>query len=244
LPLNEARNIIKMIRTRVELPNFTPKGLVEEAVLAHNLRHMDMEQIDSDTAPWPEVVRAILRHLRHGYTDNDERLSSAGYDPGLRDELADSIAKSTFLKFPWLKKDPRPFVTATISPLVFDKASTDFAFMHGIENELVRAIQDLRRQPRTPEVRERIQDLSDTLTNVRAAIAQQSRLFEPARDNTPNSYLAVRSPERLGQYAFNGRDLPENYLDYVGYRCPNCNRAVKKTKQPRNFGQGRKLNAL
>lgn len=229
-----------MIRTRVELPNFTPKRLVEESVLAYNLRHL--EQLDSDTTPWPVLTSAILAHLRHGWTDNDEQLS-AGYDPALRDALAKRAEKAAFQRYPWLKKDPRPFTAPTVTQLAFDKAATYLTSLYGQVDQVNLAIRDLRRLPSTPETRKRIRDLSEVLTGMRDVIAEHNRLFAPTEPDTVGSYIAVRPPEKFGEYRFNGRSLAMNYLDFAGYRCPNCDYQILRTKRPINFGQGRKLNA-
>jgi hypothetical protein len=224
----------------MQLPNFTPKRLVEEAVIAHNLRHL--EQLDPVTAPWSVLTNVIVAYLRHAWTDNDQRLSGV-YDRELRDKLAAKVAKAAFQKFPWLREDPRPFPETTVTPLAFDEAATHLSYLYGLVDQLTAGIWDLRSLPSTPETRKRIRDLSEILTGTRDAIAEHDRLFAPAQPNEVNDYLAVRSPEKLGQYMFNGGGLAMNYLNFVGFDCPNCNYAVLVTKRPTSFGQGRKLSA-
>jgi hypothetical protein len=236
LPLKKVIKRLALMR----LPNFTPKRLVEEAVLSHNLRHQD--QVDEITTPWPVLTNVVLAYLRHVFTDHDQQLSHA-YDPELRDKLAAQVAKAAFQKYPWLRADPRPFPETAVSPLAFDEAATDLTDLYGQVDQVTRAIRDLRRQPTTPKIRTRIRDLSGILTGMRGAIADKSRLFTPNAPDTAGSYIAVRHPEHFGQYNFNGRNLDMNYLNFAGYKCPNCHYDVLVTKRPTSFGQGRKLNA-
>jgi hypothetical protein len=225
-----------MIRT---LPNFTLRYLVEKALTAHNLRHL--EQLDLDTTPWPHVVNVVVAYLRHNFTDHDQQLSHA-YDPKLRDKLAAQVARAAFQKYPWLREDPRPFPETPVR-LAFDEAATELSELYEMVDQLTRAISDLRRQPPTPEIRTRLKDLSGILAGARNAIADKSKLFTPNPPDTIGGYIAVRHPESLGEYHFNGHNLDTNYLNFAGFKCPHCHYSVMVTERPSSFGQGRKLTA-
>jgi hypothetical protein len=231
---------------QVRLPNWPPQRLVRESVYAWDLRHLDEPELDAATSSWPLVRGAILAFLRHLHSDFDERLRvRCEHDPKFRDELAAQIAAQAFRRYPWLgKDDPRPFPESeedSVS-LPFDELAKELADLHTRRDHLVSAIRDLRRQGNHSK---EIAQLSTTLKETQHDIdwcygflskpkilpeEGKTRLFvrtHPKKDGIDPGYIF-----------YSGKEVTQNRIVYLGFRCPRCGVSVTRWKQIIPLGQG------
>lgn len=228
---------------KFELPNWPPRRLLDEAVLAHNLRHLDRStRLDSGTSSWSDLQNCVLRFLRHQLCEYDAELARrAEYDPVFRDSLAREIASRAFRQYPWLGSDPRPLPPEAQSELVFDRLSEQSTTLHALRDQLVSAIKSLQRSRSDAEAPAKIRALKAELTDVRKTIRDHFAMLTFTTPSEEYGRVLFQSHQVVGSYSFGGRELAENYLLYAGFRCPLCQALVLRTKRPINFGQGRRM---
>jgi hypothetical protein len=224
------------------LPTWPPQRLVQESVLAWNLRHMD-EPLDADTAPWPALRQVVLAWLRHKFSSYEDQLRGE-HNQQLRDALAAEVARAAYLKYPWLgKDDPRPFPQQEDDgpSQLFTELARDLAHDHALKDHVQSAIRDLKREGKLAQV-----------TTLKTALAKIERRIEQSyaaltgpkyshgdEGSQSRAWSFPHLPEEMSRYYFlDDRVVTPNRYDYQGFRCPQCNAPVVRLKQPVNFGQG------
>jgi hypothetical protein len=212
-------------------------------VLSFNLRHLDGPLLDPETSPWPLLRGALLAFLRHRTSNYEERLRGE-YNQELRDLLADEIARSALRKYPWIAKDdPRPFAEEEEDQApIFTVMARDLAHDHGIRDQLVSAIGDLKREGGKHA---QIKTLQKTLATIERRIEQNYQILSgpkyshDTQGSQSRAFMVPHLPEEIGNYYFfDHRPVTPNRYHYQGFRCQQCNALVVQLKQPVNFGQG------
>lgn len=232
------------------LPDWPPQRLLAEAIMAVNLRHLDAQPLDPATSPWPLVCSAVLAYLRHNLTAYDERLRTrCEHDPEYRDDLAVQVAAAAYRKYRWLRNDPRPFPEQQDDggpPQLFTEIARDLAHDHGVRDQVVSAIRDLKRDGKL----EQAKALKITLAKIEKRIERGYAILTAPKysyddhggGGSSRIFSCSHPPEEMGQYCFfDGRPVTPNRYHFLGFRCQECNAPVVRLKQPANWGQGVKM---
>jgi hypothetical protein len=228
---------------RFHLPSWPPSRLLQEATASWNLRHMDDEELlNPEKSPWPLIRGSILAWLRHAHSNFDDLLRNGKYDETLRDSLAAEIARSAFLKYPWLgKDDPRPFAEQEEDAApIFTVLARDLAYDHSVKNHLVSAIRDLKRQGKL----EQVETLQNALAKVENRIKRSYALLAGPKysyDEGGSSSRTFSIPHEADEREYHfldGRAVTSNRYHFLGFRCAVCDAPVVQLKQKANFGQG------
>jgi hypothetical protein len=235
---------MELMAPEIQLPDWPPRRLVVEAVLAWGFRHLDEESIDCESSPWPVIRGVILGFLRHQMTDYEARLRArCEHDPGFRDELAREIEEAAYRRYPWLADDPRPFAPISGDSLFLDSMAKELAKLRGVRDQLLSAVKDLRRmggskdhiaalQSEAGDIAKHIQKMYGFLTKPKAS--------SDADGNWARSFVQSRDGQkRKWEYDFySDHPLPPNRISYTGIQCPGCGASVAQRKQLIDLGQG------
>ncbi len=223
----------------LHLPDFPPQRLLAEAVMAANLRHLEMEPLDLETSEWPLLVSVTLAYLRHNLSAYDERLRArCEHDPEYRDELAEQVAVAAFRKYRWLREDPRPFPESDISwSPIFTILARGLTEDYGVRDQLHSAMRDLRREGKSAQVAA----LKVTLGKIEQRIKRSYETLTSPKygDQSSRTFDLSHLPEEMGRYYFfDDRVVTPNRYHFAGFRCDECEAPVVRLKQPVDFGQG------
>jgi hypothetical protein len=226
-------------------PDWPPRRLTFEAVLAWNLRHLDQPQLDLQGSEWPLLRGAILNLLRHQLSAYDSRLRDrCEHDAAFRDELVQQIERAAYRQYRWLAADPRPFPPASEEVTLFlDSVAAQLADLRSLHHQTTSALADLRRtggpnehldalQRGAQDIEKQMQDLYKFLTHPKSGVDDDGSKWI-------HSFVVSREWEgrEWGYYFFSARPLPPNRIDYIGVRCPRCDASVARRKRLINLGQ-------
>lgn len=233
---------------KIDLPNWGFNRLLKEACTSWNLRHPDSEQANPIESPWPLLYNAVLTFLRHCHTDYDQMLSLSGGDELVREQLRAEIFAAAMKLYPWLRlgSDPRVGQSVRIGRAAkfYDRISSELSDLVSRRGQIVTAVNELKRK-RSLETKQRIAVLQIELQQLQEDIEVRTRAFKTA----PEIAGVEITPEIKGfrleimrqsepVYLFGDLPLAECYTESAGFRCPNCNNLVKRTKVARDYGAG------
>jgi len=179
--------------------------------------------------------------LRHQQTEYDAALA-AGAD---RDELRERISAAAGRSYPWLRieRDPRSSVQAKAERKdfrIFNDFSRRLSDLVIERARLTLAIKDARRK-KAAGWRKDVAELEARLGRVNARADELTALFKPTDFDEDRMVHSLASIHRVPGYDFAGRgELAESYTKSAGFKCPDCNKTVMRTKCSVPVGAGKR----
>jgi hypothetical protein len=221
--------------------------LLKEACAYSNLHHPAEEKVLWDSSPWPLLYGAVHAYLRHSHTPYTEALAGGAE----REVLREQIGRAAATAYPWLRieRDPR---TEQVSVSAshgterpYNNFSRELSSLVEVRARLTETIK-VERRKRTPNWRERLAEAEGRLAKVNARIEKLTGYFDTSVQRDEQGKGIWVKPlchvhSRAGEYDFAGHgDLPPNYTRSAGFKCPQCEASVLRTKVPIPVGAGKK----
>jgi hypothetical protein len=229
---------------QISLPNWSRARILKESCASWNLRHPEDEHADPEESEWPLLFNVIHSFLRHQQTHYEEALAAGAG----RDELRERISRAAAKAYTWLRIEHDPRTNDDKEPELerkdyrpFNSFSRQLSDLISERSRLTVAIKDARRK-RAEGWREHVVEMEERLAEVNARVEKLNRLFKPSERIEGGVLVnSIFSFHSVMGYDFAGRgELPESYTKTIGITCPQCGRAVLRTKCAIDHGAGKR----
>jgi hypothetical protein len=218
--------------------------LLSEAVDAHNLRRSPQEAAaDPVTTDWAKLYALVLAFCRHNLSDYD-----AVCTPQTRDDLRQQIHASIYQAYPWLRPEPDPRIDQGPAPnkqpyRVLNDLSADLAALISRRAQILMRISELKRKKpadgktRVKKLKTELLELDENIKLKRGVFRTVGQIIGDKCPPKKRNCRIIGWHHKEPGYVFGCRmDLPPNYTESAGIKCPGCGRTVLRTKREMDLG--------